>query len=39
MNFLKELFEENKVEIKEYGGLAITLLCLGGIIWLANNLF
>ena len=39
MQFLKEIFEENKDDIKEYAGWAIFLLCLAGIVWLGDKLF
>lgn len=37
MEFLKEIFEENRDEIKSWAGIAITILCLGGFFWLLNN--
>lgn len=39
MQFLKEIFEENKDDIKEYASWAIGILCIAGIIWLLNSVF
>lgn len=39
MQFLKEIFEENKDEIKDWAGLAITFLCLAGVCWILDHVF
>jgi hypothetical protein len=38
-DFLKEIFEDNKHEIKDWASWAIWILCVAGIIWLCNHVF